>query len=155
QARRKQAEHEELETDQKRYQKFARLRDKALILDTHFTGLDSLGNAAETRRTAGDALAVFTDPGSGERQGLPVVPPSLSQHEDEVLEGCYMLLWARAETEERPDDGLQVLDQAARLRREPTRAYHLRRAACLRLKGDAEGAMRVHREADLLRPSTA
>ena len=51
--------------------------------------------------------------------------------------------------------GLSLLDQAVRLRPEPTPSYHLRRADCLAQKGDKAGAARERAAAERLRPTTA
>ena len=68
--------------------------------------------------------------------------------------GSYVLLLVLAEAAEQPDQGLRLLDQAARLH-PPTRAYHLRRGACLSRAGDAEGAEQERRAADRVPPTTA
>ncbi len=54
-----------------------------------------------------------------------------------------------------PAVGLKVLDRAARLRPEPTAAYHLRRAECLGRLGDAAGREREERLAGRRPPVTA
>jgi tetratricopeptide (TPR) repeat protein len=68
------------------------------------------------------------------------LPVSLTQREhEEIKEGCYELLLILADTVDQPDQGLQLLDQAAELR-PPTQAYHLRRADLLARRGDAAAA---------------
>ena len=59
-----------------------------------------------------------------------------------------------AEAEPTPEAGLRRLDQAARSR-PPTRAYHLRRAACLARAGNVAEATQERRLADQLQPTTA
>ncbi len=130
------------DADQRRYREFLRLRDEALIQDTRFTGLDGLGNPEQTRRATLAALAVFAARDSGDSWKPENLPSSLlPSQRDEIRSGTYALLMILAEVAERPDEGLRLLDQAARLH-PPTRAYHLRRGACLARKGDAEGAER-------------
>jgi tetratricopeptide (TPR) repeat protein len=149
------AEQAARNTDQERYDEFLRLRDEALIHDTRFTGLDLLSDPEQTRGAARKAMAVFAEQASGDSWTLARIPTSLSpQQQDEIREGFYVLLLVLAEAVDRPDEGLRLLDQAARLR-SPTRAYHLRRAACLMRGGDAAGAEEERREADRLPPTTA
>ena len=52
-------------------------------------------------------------------------------------------------------EALQILDRAAVLLRQPTHAYHLRRAACLERAGDAEGAKRERSAAERIQPDGA
>ena len=58
-----------------------------------------------------------------------------------IAAGCYDLLLLLSDAVE-PATGLKILDRAARLRPEPTAAYHLRRAGCLARLGDAAGQQR-------------
>ena len=57
------------------------------------------------------------------------------------MQGCYDLLLLLSRSVD-PAAGLKILDRAARLRPEPTAAYHLRRAECLARLGDAAGRNR-------------
>jgi serine/threonine protein kinase len=155
QARRGRADQEATDTARKRYDEFLRLRDEALIHDTRFTGLDRLSDMEQTRRAAREALAVFAARDSAGSWEPAQLPASLSPQQcDEIREGWYVLLLVLAEAADRPELGLRLLDQAARLRT-PTRAYHLRRAACLVRMGDKGGAEKERREADRLPPTTA
>ena len=58
-----------------------------------------------------------------------------------VAAGSYDLLLLLSEAVE-PASGLKILDRAARLRPQPTAAYHLRRAGCLARLGDVAGQQR-------------
>ena len=111
------------------------------------------------------ALGVFAQSGAGDAWTLPALPETLTPKEQtEIVEGCYELLLVLAEAVAEPlpgEDavrqaglGLDILDRAAGVRSEPTRAYHLRRAACLARKGDAAGEARARAEAERLEPST-
>jgi eukaryotic-like serine/threonine-protein kinase len=143
------------DADQERYHEFLRLRDEALIHDTQFTGLDALGDLGETRRGARAALAIFAGREPGDDRAPSALPASLSPSQrDEIRSGCYALLLVLAEAAERPEQGLRLLDEAARLH-PPTRAYHLRRGACLARTGDAQGAERERRAADRVPTTTA
>ena len=82
------------------------------------------------------------------------LPPALTPPERaEVEEGCYVLLLILAEAMPQAEHGLKVLDQAVKWR-PATRAYHLRRAACLSRLGDAAAAV-ARGAADSLPPTTA
>jgi len=138
-----------------RYEEFRRRRYEALRRDTQFTGLDLPSNRHATRRAARAALDVFAAPGSGDSWEIAPLPTSLHVRErTEIADGCYELLLILADAEPTSDQGLRRLDQAARLR-PPTKAYHLRRDACLTKKGDLAGAEQERRLADQLRPTTA
>ena len=87
------------------------------------------------------------------------------QEQAEIGDGCYELLLilaeavdeaaARARTRpSRPSRGLQLLDQAAGLRSQPTPTYHRQRAECLARKGDEAGAVRERAAAGRLQPTT-
>ena len=141
--------------DERRREEFLRERDEALFHDTQFTGLELPGNLEATRASARKALAIFPS----------AAPPTLPDRaRAEVAEGRYELLLVLAEAEARPLGGedpkvqagrsLETLARAAALR-PPTRAYHLRRAACLDQAGDADGAARERVAADRLRPADA
>ncbi len=141
--------------DRGRYDQFLRLRNEAFFRDTQFTGLDLPGSKQATRQAVEAALAVFAAPASSGAWRLAALPASLAARErTEIAQGCYELLLVLAEAEPTPEAGMRRLDQAARLR-PPTRAYHLRRAACLTRAGDAAAAQRERRQADRLPASTA
>ena len=154
QVEQRQSEQDSRESNHKRYAEFLRLRDESLIHDTRYTGLDLPGNQQATRGEALAALALFADPGSGDSWKLASIPTSLSKERATIVEVCYELLLILAESETTPEQGLRRLDQAARFR-PMTRAYHLRRAACLAQLADKPAAERERRAADGLKPSTA
>jgi len=137
------------------YQEFLRKRGQALLYETRFTGMDLRTSQETIRQAVRAGLAVYGASGSGEPWRLGPLPASLSQleHQD-IKEGCFELLLILAELADQPEPALRLLDSAARLR-PPTRAYHLRRAACLNSRGDRAGAERESRAAQRLEPATA
>ena len=144
------------EAQRRRLAEFLRLHDEALLHETQFTGLDLPTKLDQTRRSAHAALAVFAAPATAEGWSLGPLPANLKDDEKtKVRDGCYELLLILAEAEEKPDEGLKDLDRAARLNPAPTRAYHLRRGACLAHKGDNDAAAKELSLADLLPPATA
>ncbi len=144
------------EADRRRLDEFLARRDDALFRETQFTGLDLPTNLEETRRAARAALAVFAAPASTRGWSLGPLPANLTETEKTtVRDGCYELLLILAEAEDKPEEGLKDLDCAARLNPAPTRAYHLRRAACLRRRGEKDAAARELGVAEALRPATA
>jgi len=152
----RQAEQLSRESDQLRYAKFLRLWNEALFHDTQFTGLDLSSNQEATRLAAGDALGLYAVAGSGDSWAQAPLPSSLSDRERvEIAEGCYTLLLVMAEAEPTPEAGLRRLDQAIRLHPTPTRAYHLRLAACQARAGDKAAATRERNLAEQLQPTTA
>jgi tRNA A-37 threonylcarbamoyl transferase component Bud32/tetratricopeptide (TPR) repeat protein len=147
-------------------QLFLERRNEAFFHETRFTGLDLPANLRATRTAARQALGVFARAGPDDDWTLPALPATLAaQERAEITEGCYelLLILAGAVAEALPGEdpkeqakrGLRILDQAARLRPEPTRAYHLRRAACLARGGDRAGEARAVAEAQPLQPATA
>ena len=131
------------------------VRSTRLFHDTQFTGLDLPRNRDATptrgRGRAGTLrgsgrLGRFL--GAGPAAGEPVPVRSRT----EIAEGCYELLLILAEV------GVDARRRACggwtrRLDlRPPTRAYHLRRAACLTRAGDAAAAERERGEAGRLQP---
>ena len=149
------AEQLSRESDRARYTQFLGLWNQALIHDTQFTGLDLRSNKEETRRAAWDALELYAVSGSGDSWAQGPLPSSLSAPErSEIADGCYTLLLVMAEAEPTPEAGLRRLDQAARSR-PPTRAYHLRRTACLARAGKVAEATQERRLADQVQPTTA
>jgi eukaryotic-like serine/threonine-protein kinase len=150
-----------------RLREFFSLRDAALFQDTQLMGLDPSENVAAVRESTTAALTLFAADGPGARQWtLAPFHALLTEHQrEEVARGCYEMLLVRAEAVAQPLSGesatvqaragLEVLERAALLRREPTHAYHLRRAACLERAGDAEGAIRERKAAELTQPDGA
>ena len=95
------------------------------------------------------ALAIYAqDPRAAEDAwGLvEPLPTALSDAEkSRVRDGCYDLLLILSQAAD-PAKGLRILDRAARLRPEPTAAYHLRRAECLERAGDSRaGTARIEK----------
>jgi eukaryotic-like serine/threonine-protein kinase len=146
---------------QKRYRLFLDHRKQALFRDTHLTGLLLDSNLELTRKSAEDALSVFGHRRSGDDWELGELPATLSKDQRaEVAEGYYELLLVLAEAvasqdSERVDSALRILDSANRLRPGQTRAYHLRRAACLTRKQDTAAQARELALAEAVHPETA
>ena len=134
---------------------FERLRKDALFHETNFTGLDLPGDRSALRKSARAALAVLAGPGS-EDGSVPIAfPAGLDEREEEAIkEGYYELLLILADTVDRPEEGLRLLDRAALLR-PATRHLHLRRADLLARSGDAAGAGRERAVASALETSSA
>ncbi len=141
-----------------------------MLHDTRFTGLDLSANVETTRRAAREALYLFAaarpDGSSDAAEFTPAsLPESLSSGQQaEIATGCYelLLVLADAVAELLPTENAQrqaerarrILDQAARLR-PPTRAYYLRRAACLTQSGDSLGGAWAAKLAEDLQPASA
>jgi tetratricopeptide (TPR) repeat protein/tRNA A-37 threonylcarbamoyl transferase component Bud32 len=152
--RSRQAERDRQREERDRLQKFPKLLSDALFLDAQFTGLDLPSNQEATRRAARAALDLFAAPGSGDSWALRPLPPFFSDAERaDVAEGCYELLLVLAEVEITPDQGMRRLDEAARLR-PPTKAYYLRRAACLARAGNGPAAEKERGAAARLEATT-
>jgi tetratricopeptide (TPR) repeat protein/tRNA A-37 threonylcarbamoyl transferase component Bud32 len=152
--------------DYARYERFLQRRDTAFFHETQFTGLDRPVNRQATRAAAREALSEFAAAAQGDRWTLAPLPRSLAPRErTEIVEGCYELLLILAGAVAEPlagEDpkaqaarGLEILDQAARLVPEPSRAYHLHRARCLARAHDGAGEAREHALAERLEPATA
>ena len=152
---------------QDRYRQFLDKRDAAFFQDTQFGGLESTGNLQAIRQSSLEAIALFAALGREEvTWKLAPLPESLSsKQKEEVVLGCYEMLLVLAEAVARPlpDESamqqarkaLEILDRAVELRREPTRAYHLRRAACLQRADDQGGAQRELAAAEQVQPAGA
>jgi tetratricopeptide (TPR) repeat protein/tRNA A-37 threonylcarbamoyl transferase component Bud32 len=154
QINRRQADQEAWEGDRQRHLQFLRRRNDALFHETRFTGLDLPGNLEQTRESARAALDIFAKAGPDGTWTPQPLPASLTpQEQTEVTEDCYVLLLILAGAMTQPEQGLKVLDQAVRWH-PATRAYHLRRAACLARLGDAAGAGRERGAAGSLPPAT-
>src|SRR5262245_13363816 len=167
QARCRRADRESSESARQRCREFSRRRDDALFQDVELTGSDSSGDVQRIRESATFALALFAADGAqGDGWTMAPLPPSLTVLErDEVVLGCYEMLMVLAEATAHPLPGesaerqareaIRILDWTAELRRRPTHAYHLRKAACLERAGDAEGAMRARAAAERIQPDGA
>ncbi len=152
---------------QDRYRQFLDRRDAAFFQDTQFGGLESTGNLQAIRQSSLEALALFAAPNREEGAWhLAPLPESLtSKQQEEVALGCYEMLLVLAEAVARPlpdesamqqaSKALEILERAVELRREPTRAYHLRRAACLQRANDQSGAQRELAAAEHVQPAGA
>src|SRR5262249_33890440 len=110
------------------------------------------------RELVRQALAVYArDPGAPDEDWMLTgeLPAVLSVAEKAmVVDGCYDLLLLLSQTA-KPDSGLKIVDRAARLRPEPTAAYHLRRAECLARLDDVAGTRREEELAGRRPPVTA
>jgi tetratricopeptide (TPR) repeat protein/tRNA A-37 threonylcarbamoyl transferase component Bud32 len=159
-----QAEKEQKEA-LRHYGRFLQRRGEAYFHETQFTGLDLPTNLQATRAATREALGHYAVPGQGDAWTLSALPASLSPREKtEIVEGCYTLLLDLAEAvsqavpgedpKQQAERGLQILEQARRLRPESSKAYHLRRAACLARLKDEAGASREQAEAERLPPAT-
>ncbi|MBV8314537.1 MAG: tetratricopeptide repeat protein, partial [Planctomycetaceae bacterium] len=149
------ADQQAREADRARYRQFLQRRNEALLQETRFTGLDLPGSLEATRKAAQAALEVFAQAGPDGAWTPRPLPPSLTpQERAEVTEGCHVLLLILAEAMPQADQGLKALDEAVQWH-PATRAYHLRRAACLARLGDMAGAERERGTAESLPPVTA
>ena len=149
------ADQQAWEADRGRYRQFLQRRNEALFHETRFTGLDLPGSLEATRKSAQAALAVFAAAGPDGTWAPRPLPPSLTpQEQAEVEEGCHVLLLILAEAMPQADQGLKALDGAIKWH-PATRAYHLRRAACLARLGDLGAAERERGAANSLPPATA
>jgi eukaryotic-like serine/threonine-protein kinase len=150
-----------------RLREFLRRRDDALFQDTQLTGLDASENVAVVRKSTKAALELFAaDGGSEKKWTLTRLPDCLTEDErEEVVRGCYEMLMVLAEAVGQPLPGesstaqaraaLQILERAVLLQRQPTHAYHLRRAVCLERAGDAEEAKHERLAAERIQPDGA
>ena len=162
QVRRGLGERAAREADRARLARFAELRDASLFLDIQHPDLELGGRREEARTSARAALATFTAGGEDDAWSLAPLPASYSAAErEEVASGCYLMLMVLAEAVARPLPGedprhqaaaaLHILERGAALR-PSTRAYRIRRTACLERAGDAEAARRERAEAERLEP---
>jgi tetratricopeptide (TPR) repeat protein len=147
------------------FRRFFDLRDEALFLDTTWFA-DGLGHSLEaTCRAARDGLGVFGDRGTGDEWTLAPLPPALSSRErDELKRGFYQLLLILADAvsrspgakpAQRAEEALRIVGRAEELHVPATRAYHLRRADFLEMKGDREAADKERAIAERLTPTEA
>ena len=131
---------------------------EAQFHDLQFAALDPSGNRAAVQTATRAALAVLAaDPKAPDDAWTLVqpLPATLSaQQQRGLVDDCYDLLLMQSQSAA-PAAGLRVLEQAARLRPGPSRAFHLRRAECLARAGDAKGAAKESRLAEQTPPTTA
>jgi tetratricopeptide (TPR) repeat protein len=155
-ARRKEADREQLAAAVRRSQDFRTRLNDVLLQDTDYTGLDLPGDREAIRPAAVAALDLYAVPGSGDSWAFGPLPVGLGERDRAAIaDGCYELLLVLSQVEATPERGLRRLDQAARLRPTPTRSYHSRRADCLVQAGNAAAADAERRAAERLEPSTA
>ena len=135
--------------DRRQFQSFLDLQTQAQFHAAGFE-LDPADRRIRLRDAARAGLAIYAnDPKDGdERWSLAETLPGVlaAGEKTRVATGCYDLLLLLSDAVEPAATGLKILDRAARLRPEPTAAYHLRRARCLTRLGDAPGQ---HRELQL------
>jgi serine/threonine protein kinase/predicted Zn-dependent protease len=167
QARLKHADQQASLAARDRFQKFLRLRDDALFWDTQLIHSDAPESAELIRKSARAALELFASGVTkADEWAITELPRFLTdQQNDEVRNGCYEMLMVLAEAVAEPLPGespsrqaraaLLILERAVGVRRQPTQAYHLRRAACLVRAGDATAAERERTAAKSMRPDGA
>ncbi len=130
--------------DRQQFVTFLQLRAQAQVDAAEFE-LRPSNRRARLHDASRKALAVYArDPRAAAEDWMIAdsLPEVLSAGEKtRVADGCYDLLFLLSQTTE-PASGLKILDRAARLRPEPTAAYHLRRADCLARAGDIAGQQR-------------
>ncbi len=140
------------------FQKFLDRRQEAQWYAVGFEGLNPADRLEKLHAVAVSALRDYTtEPGAGDptEAVLKPLPRALSEAEQaRVRDGCYDLLLLLTQAAA-PAEGLRILDRAARLRPQPTAAYHLRRAECLERAGDDAGHDLEVKSARQLQPSTA
>ncbi|HZT83328.1 MAG TPA: tetratricopeptide repeat protein, partial [Gemmataceae bacterium] len=143
--------------DRRRYAGLRRQRDAAYFLSSQVNGRGRAANTASLRNVAREALEAFS--------GHPLQEGHFQPEEwQEIQSARYALLLLLADAETSPipgEDGhtqaekaMSLLGQAKGLR-EPTRSYHLRRAACLAALGREAEARRERAEAGRLEPADA
>ena len=161
------AKNESRQRAQDRYREFLDKRDAAFFQDTQFGGLESTGNLPKIRQFSLEALAYYATPGQeGVTWKLAPLADSLSfKQKEQIVLGCYEMLLVLAEAVARPlpdesptrqaKKALEILDRGLELRREPTRAYYLRRAACLKRANQQSAADRELAAAKRVEPAGA
>jgi tetratricopeptide (TPR) repeat protein len=154
-----------IEVGRVRRQAFDDASFAAHFYGTRFIGLDPAASVQATRAAARAALAAFATEGPADSWTLPPASDMLKPEDRPgIAEGCYEMLLVLAEAEAEPlpgedprrqaDRGLRLLDAAARLRPASTRAFHLRRAACLARIDDTAGAKHERALAAALEPAS-
>ncbi len=166
-AKRRGDEKQGREADRERLREFLSRRDDALFQDTQLTELDPTENVAVVRKSTVAALRLFAADGQADnRWTLDRLPDSLTDQEREsVIRGCYEMLMVLAAAVAQPLPGesapsqareaLQILDRALVLLRQPTHAYHLRKADCLERAGDLAEAKQEREAAGRIQPAGA
>jgi eukaryotic-like serine/threonine-protein kinase len=153
-----QAKRDQLQAERARFQKFRASRNEAQLYAAHLMVLAPAEHKKTLRATALAGLAVYGQRPQASTTAWSLVQPIAAGLEPaevaEVKEGCYDLLLILSEAAD-PADGLAILDRAARLRPEPTTAYHLLRAFCLARVNDESGKAREDQLARDKKPVTA
>ncbi len=146
------------QAERSRFQKFRALRKQAELYAVWMAVIEPLEYQSSRRAAALAALAVYAQDPTAPAAAWSLehaLSDALTQAEQaEVAGGCFDLLLILSDALE-PAEGLKILDCAARLRPEPTAAYHLRRAAVLFQSGDKAGRAREEQVARGLHASTA
>jgi eukaryotic-like serine/threonine-protein kinase len=149
-----------------RYDEFFNRREEAFFLDTELTSLNPSDDLVGIRGSALAALKVYAaEAGGADRWSLAPLPDLTEQERTDVRLGCYEMLMVLAEAVARPVPGespagqareaLGILERAAEMLKQPTHAFHMRRAACLEMAGDKGGAGRERSMAAGIPPSGA
>ena len=136
--------------DRERLREFLRLRDEALFHETQFTGLDLPANLDLTRRSRRRGAGRLRRAESTRGWSLAALPASLTRGRAgrPSARGATSCCWSwprprtAPRTASRPSTGRPGSTPT------PTRAYHLRRAACLARLGDQAGAAGELKQAD-------
>ena len=153
----REAARERNRRDREWFQKFLALREEAQLYASRLGVLDPADRDQKLRASVGDALVIYAKdpraPSAAWTLAEPL-PAVLSEAEKtRVRDGCYDLLLMLSQAVD-PAEGLQLLEQANRVRPVTTATYHLRRADCLERAGDVAGRDRERRAAQQLEPAT-
>jgi tetratricopeptide (TPR) repeat protein len=131
-------------TERQRFRDFRGLRAQAQLSAAEYES-DPTHRQAIFRDSVRKALAVYAqDPTAADIDwslAAPLPDTLTDVEKTEIVDGCYDLLLVLSRSAD-ASAGLKILDRAARLRPEPTAAYHIRRAECLDKAGDAAGQKR-------------
>ena len=129
--------------------------NQALFHDTRFTGLDLPDDQAAPAR-GGGSPEVYGAAGPGRPWALGSLPASLSHRSvPRSPERATSFSWCSLEAEATPEAGPAPAGSGGSIASRPTRAYHLRRAACLARAGDRQAAERERRAAEGQQVATA
>src|SRR5262249_8640614 len=136
-----------------------------LVSEARLTGLEASANRQATRTAAQQTLNLYGlgNPEAGELN-LGSTSFNAARHA-QIASQCYELLLILAEAVAQPiasenakrqaGEALRILDRAARLRKQPTQAYHRRRAKYLEQRGEKAAADQQRRLANGLVPTEA
>lgn len=144
-------------TKRAQFQDFLRLYDEAVFYQSEYTGLDPEASLRASRASARQALAQFAL--DDENETGPEIDPAHFDKDEQasIISKCYELTVILAEAVAQPlnnedksqqaREALKVLDGILRFR-QPSAAYHLRRAEYLQTLGDQKGADAERRMSD-------